>query len=417
MENSSEYLFPIFISSTDYNLIDLRAELAQYLKESGYRPILSSSAGFPDNCPDLEPWESCLQVLKNCFVMVLIIDGKYGQELEWPHFNDLLSGKKISPTHGEYLYAHKYKKKMFVFIRRDVLTHYQTYQTSMQKASGNITEAEKSLSGILPSTIDFKTLQFIEEVKTSKPIPWIKSFDDVTSIKQEIQKKLLNELVEIFLIKSKRLEIVTNAFSTVLNEQTPEKRNEILQSIGVTRELMTEIEKRDNKIQELKTQEDQLKANLETAKSDINKGKKTIEEKQTLEKKVKKLTEEQTVLERKIAEYEKDKASVITSGLPLYSSPLGGASLYGHLNTLSGIPMTGNINLVDPISMTPHSTVDLGLGCATGEIYHSTINFDDVSSSGICNICNQNQIGGSPMKRCRKCNTIMCCFCSEKHKC
>jgi hypothetical protein len=73
MEVSCEYVFPIFISSTDYDLIDLRAELARYLFELGYRPILSSSEGFPDSFPELEPWESCLPVLESCYVVILII--------------------------------------------------------------------------------------------------------------------------------------------------------------------------------------------------------------------------------------------------------------------------------------------------------------------------------------------------------
>ena len=56
MDSSSGYTFPIFISSTDYNLKDLRAELARFLSELGYKPILSSFEGFPDSSPKLEPW-------------------------------------------------------------------------------------------------------------------------------------------------------------------------------------------------------------------------------------------------------------------------------------------------------------------------------------------------------------------------
>lgn len=115
---SSEYGFPIFISSTDYNLIDLRAELAKYLSDLGYKPILSSSDGFHDNSPELEPWESCLQVLQSAYVMVLVIDGKYGTTFEWKNFSHIIEDKKISPTHAEYLFAHKSKMRMLVFIRK-----------------------------------------------------------------------------------------------------------------------------------------------------------------------------------------------------------------------------------------------------------------------------------------------------------
>jgi len=70
MDITSEYTFPIFISSTEYNLKDLRAELASFLAESGYKPILSSAEGFPDSSPNLEPWESCIPVLESSFVMI-----------------------------------------------------------------------------------------------------------------------------------------------------------------------------------------------------------------------------------------------------------------------------------------------------------------------------------------------------------
>ncbi len=94
MDTSSEYTFPIFISSTDYNLKDLRAELARFLSELGYRPILSSAEGFPDSSPILEPWESCLPVLDKCFVMVLVIDGQYGTALKWPNYKDYFEEDK-----------------------------------------------------------------------------------------------------------------------------------------------------------------------------------------------------------------------------------------------------------------------------------------------------------------------------------
>lgn len=141
---SSEYGFPIFISSTDYNLIDLRAELAKYLSDLGYRPILSSSDRFHDNSPDLEPWESCLQVLQSAYVMVLVIDGKYGEKFEWKKFASIIGERKVSPTHAEYILAHQTKMRMLVFIRKELLTYYQTYRTALKNSNGNKDKAKES---------------------------------------------------------------------------------------------------------------------------------------------------------------------------------------------------------------------------------------------------------------------------------
>lgn len=239
MISTSEYPFPIFVSSTDYNLKDLRAELARYLTELGYRPVLSSSEGFHDNSPELEPWESCLQVLNTCFVMILVIDGRYGSPLEWRNFERIFGSRKISPTHAEYIYSHKCNKRMLVFIREEVLTHYQTYRTALKNFETE-EAAREALEKVLPKGIDFDTLKFVNEVKTSRPIPWIRAFKDVTEIKGEVQKKMLNELAELFMMKEKKLETIIKVFNQTMAELSPEKQAEILKKINAVKDL-TEI--------------------------------------------------------------------------------------------------------------------------------------------------------------------------------
>lgn len=259
MPNSSEYQFPIFISSTDYNLIDLRAELSQFLTEIGYRPILSSSEGFHDKSPNLEPWESCLPVLDTCFVTILIIDGRYSSALPWPNYPKLPSQnirnrKNVSPTHGEYLYAHKMRKRMLVFVRSDVMTHYQSYRTAIKNCKSKL-DAEKALKLTLPKTIDFKTLDFLHEVKTTKPIPWIKVFDDVTSVKKEIHKKMLNEFAEVFLIKERHFDTVVEVFDRAMDELTEDKQKKILEKINATKNIANikvELASRQKELKEVK---------------------------------------------------------------------------------------------------------------------------------------------------------------------
>jgi hypothetical protein len=312
---SSEYGFPIFISSTDYNLIDLRAELAKYLAELGYRPILSSSDGFHDNSPELEPWESCLQVLQTAYVMVLVIDGKYGEPLEWKNFASIVGDRKVSPTHAEYLFAHKSKMRMLVFIRKEILTYYQSYRTALKIAKGEKALAKENLLKTLPKHIQFETLEFVEEVKTTRSIPWIKPFENVTDIKQEIQKKMLNELAELFLFKNKHLESVVRAFSSVLDDLPPEKRKETLEKIGATKELVMEVETQTKVIQELKKEKEILVGNLkekgdEFEKAQKEKGKET----KALKNKIKELTDELESVESRINTHELNTANNILWG-------------------------------------------------------------------------------------------------------
>ncbi len=234
MRNTSHYTFPIFISSLDYNLKDLRAELSRYLFELGYKPILSNSDGFPDYCPKFKPWESCLPVLQNSFVVIIIIDGKYGTKFGWPNFKDIINSREVSPTHGEYIFAHSLKIRMLVFIRKEVMAFYRMYREAKRKENKE-NNLRSQLELLLPKHVDIDTLEFIEEVKTKMPIPWIKEFDDITFVKKEIQLKMVNELAEIFMIQNKHIEAIINAFEETMESIAPEKREEILQKLNTTR--------------------------------------------------------------------------------------------------------------------------------------------------------------------------------------
>jgi DNA-directed RNA polymerase subunit RPC12/RpoP len=238
------------------------------LTDIGYRPILSSSEGFHDKSPNLEPWESCIPVLENCFVTILIIDGRYGYALPWPNYPDLPktnspNRKKVSPTHGEYLHAHTTRQRMLVFVRREVMTHYQSYTKN----------------------IDFKVLDFLNEVKTTKPIPWIKEFDDVTTVKKEVHKKMLNELAEVFMIKNQHFETVVKVFNRAMDELSEDKQKEILQKINATKDITEVRESLIEKQKELEKIKKERKGNKASEQAKTEKIKK-------LERKINRLEQE-----------------------------------------------------------------------------------------------------------------------------
>jgi hypothetical protein len=423
---SSEYGFPIFISSTEYNLVDLRAELAKYLSDLGYKPILSSSEGFHDNSPELEPWESCLQVLQSTYIMVLVIDGKYGQKLDWKNFKEIIGHEKVSPTHAEYLFAHKTNMRMLVFIRKELLTYYQIYRAALKNSKGDKDLAKNSLLALLPSHIEFDTLNFIQEIKTSGPIPWIKSFENVTEIKLEVQKKLLNELAELFLFKNKHLEAVVRAFSTAIDGLTDEKRREILERIGATKELIILIESQTIQILELKKEKEKIEKELKD-KIEISHNTKKKDSIEAL-KSVEDLSKQLENLNIKISGHEINNANFILSGSnnpslalsSLATSPsvndilLGGMySKNGHLVNLNNpnistilgssvsnlsantcekcknIIIPANISIINPLSTCTRCKKKLCKSCFSGKDTAASLAF-----VGICQDCrNQTSFG------------------------
>lgn len=315
MDTSSEYTFPIFISSTDYNLKDFRAELARYLSELGYRPILSSAEGFPDNSPHLEPWESCIEVLENSFVMILIIDGIYSSALEWPNYKELFKERKISPTHGEYLFAHQARKRMLVFIRKEVIVYYQAYRQAYSKNAKDDDRTKAAMETILPKYIDYETLKFVHEVKTSKPIPWIKEFNDITDVKKEVQKKMLNELAEIFLIKDSHLKTIIGSFNKVLASSSAEEQIKILTKVDATKPFIEAV----SKSQELTQKLDETQTLLDKVKEE-NSGDKEKYELQITDLKLKLQKLEKDIQTNDATDF------YIKNGLVQFKSPTSGKS-------------------------------------------------------------------------------------------
>lgn len=85
----------IFISSTCYDLSQIRSDLKDFIIGIGHNPILSEEHDFPIN-PDLTNTENCINAVKNqADIFVLIIGNRYGCTLE--------SGKSITNT--EFLTA------------------------------------------------------------------------------------------------------------------------------------------------------------------------------------------------------------------------------------------------------------------------------------------------------------------------
>ncbi|MBX2976418.1 MAG: DUF4062 domain-containing protein [Ignavibacteriaceae bacterium] len=393
MDISSEYAFPIFISSTDYNLKDLRAELARFLSELGYRPFLSSAEGFPDSSPILEPWESCLPVLDKCFVMVLIIDGNYGTPLNWPNFKEYFNEDKYSPTHGEYLFGHKTRKRMLVFIRKSLMPHYQSYRTVLDNCKNDKDEAKKILTPTLPSYVSFETLEFINKVKTTKPIPWINEFDDITSVKKEIQRKMLNELAELFLIKNKHFETVIDSFNKLLDSLSLDEQKKALSKINATKEILDAVEK----LEGYKSELEQSKTELEKTKSSNSKDKDKFEKKiNSLNKKISEL-EFETLHSPNSQFFIKDGQVQIGNPNYLDSSYF---TISPSLNLGSSFRIDSE-NILTPSFLTiNHKTCD---GC--GKVDENPSRFSHLSSITFSNYFNT----------CPICNRYLCSDCWPKN--
>lgn len=94
----------IFVSSTCYDLSQIRDDLKRCIIELGHNPILSELKDFPVD-PKKSNSENCINAINNeADIFVLIIGDRYGSVLE--------TGKSITNT--EFIAA--LSKKVFLFI-------------------------------------------------------------------------------------------------------------------------------------------------------------------------------------------------------------------------------------------------------------------------------------------------------------
>ncbi len=103
----------VFISSTCYDLGDLRAELADYLKKHAFLVRMSEDyeSEFEVN-GRVDSIQSCLDNVEKADVVICILDRRYGPLLPNHH-----SYAGVSATHAELLHADKQSKPIFYFVR------------------------------------------------------------------------------------------------------------------------------------------------------------------------------------------------------------------------------------------------------------------------------------------------------------
>lgn len=114
----------IFVSSTFYDLRQVRADLAHFITELGYDPVLNEHGTIPySGTQKLE--EAAYKEVELSDMLVAIIGGRYGAD------------SKESPysiSQMELRTAVEQDKQIFVFIQQSVRSEYETYLLNKENA-------------------------------------------------------------------------------------------------------------------------------------------------------------------------------------------------------------------------------------------------------------------------------------------
>lgn len=150
----------VFISSTFYNLKQVRASLEEFVRSIGYDPIITDNITY---LPDQPLDESCYLEAGSCDLFVLIIGGRYGSEV-----SDADSGKEKafydrykSITRREFESALLRDVPIYVLVDRAVQSDYQTFR--LNRANETVKYAH------VDSVNVFELIEFIR-TQTQKPI-------------------------------------------------------------------------------------------------------------------------------------------------------------------------------------------------------------------------------------------------------
>lgn len=182
----------IFISSTCYDLSQIRRDLKEGIREMGHEPLLSEDKNFPVD-PSLSSVESCITAVRNdADIFVLIIGNKYGHKLE--------SGKSI--TNSEFLTAIEKGIPVYTFSLKQMVAVLPVWKNNRQADFSYIVD-------------DNKVFEFLEDVREKRSI-WNFEFESAQDI-LEILKSQLSILFNKSLQDTRKLSEIDVRLVSVLS--------------------------------------------------------------------------------------------------------------------------------------------------------------------------------------------------------
>lgn len=176
----------VFISSTFYDLRQIRVELDKFIESLGYEPVRNEEGDIPYGKEDaLQSY--CYKEIENVDILVSIIGSRYGSVATTE------KSQEYSISQMELKTALAENKQVFVFIDKNVATEYETY--SLNKGNSDIKYKYVDNPNIY---------KFIEEIKTLPNNNNIKEFETAEDITSYLKEQFAG-LFKQFIIDSKRV--------------------------------------------------------------------------------------------------------------------------------------------------------------------------------------------------------------------
>jgi hypothetical protein len=159
----------VFISSTFYDLRQIRTDLDSFIKRMGYESVRNESGKIPYG-KDEKLEEYCYREIEFCDIVVAVIGGKFGTQSQQSLHSHSISQEEIRA-------AVEQDKSLFVFVEKGVLSEYQIYLNNKNTVGIKYNHTERP-----------EIFKFIEEVYNlprNNPIQPFETAEDITLFLQE----------------------------------------------------------------------------------------------------------------------------------------------------------------------------------------------------------------------------------------
>jgi hypothetical protein len=213
----------VFISSTCYDLIDIRAHIGEMLRSIGVAPVMSD-----DQLSDFHvkhsasSIESCLVNVDSSDEVIVILDKRYGPRLGKYNFPD------ISATHLEYRRAVAERKPLHVFVRDRLEADHRVWSKNDRRNDLKLPWVQHEHDYGLFDIIEEHTALTAEMDKSNWYRTFSTSLDLLASVRHQYERRITPQRVTAA--------INTNSFPLLDIEQTVSRVEPfpVQVSVGVT---------------------------------------------------------------------------------------------------------------------------------------------------------------------------------------
>lgn len=169
----------LFVSSTCYDLAQLRANLRDFAEAVGLEPALSELDSFPVD-PSQSAIQNCLEVVRTrADLFVLVVGGRYGSMNE--------AGNSI--TNLEYLEASARGLPKYVFVKSEILSILPIWRANP--------------NADFSSTVDTpKLFEFVSKLKDGGEV-WVFPFSNAQDITNTLRKQLSYLFADCLALRAK----------------------------------------------------------------------------------------------------------------------------------------------------------------------------------------------------------------------